>query len=217
MYDRTLASEVTARIADQMARLHASRNDLAALRPPSEIADVVVKQVVPALGASAGGFFLPAADGHSFLLVAQSGYPAEALPLLNSQSRSEPSPITEVFDTGEPLLFRESRAQLEHFPNQADLKKKAGTQATAFLPLLADNAILGVLSLGFSTPKDFESTDVDLMFAFANQAAQALHRARLYQEEKLARSRLEAVIDGVPGVVWRHGGSRTRRNSGSTT
>src|SRR5205814_9485869 len=45
--------------------------------------------------------------------------------------------------------------------------------------------------LAFDKTREFPQEDVDLIFAFANQAAQAIHRARLFETEKLAREELE--------------------------
>ncbi|HEX5370624.1 MAG TPA: ATP-binding protein [Dehalococcoidia bacterium] len=179
-------------LANQLARLHAARNALAPLLPPDDICAIVVTEAVDAIGARAGSVLLPTEDRLSLRVAAQSGYPEEALAIMNGLHLDRPSPFTEAFSRGEPLLFATAVQQNDAYPDDFDLKRRAATQATAFLPLRVHDQVLGVLSLGFERERSFSQDDVDLMFAFANQAAQSLQRALLFQTaEQSARAKDE--------------------------
>lgn len=67
----------------------------------------------------------------------------------------------------------------------------SGNRAVLAVPLIVKNDVVGVLAISDSVPRDFEAREVDLLQAFADQAALALENARLYASarESLARLR----------------------------
>ncbi len=179
-------------LANQLARLHAARNALAPLLPPDDICAVVVSEAVDAIGAMSGCVLLPSDDRLSFRVAAQDGYPDAALAIMDGMPLTRRSAFADAFNWSKPLLFATADQQKEAYPEDADLKEKAATQASAFLPLRVQDNVLGVLSLGFESSRSFSQDDVDLMFAFANQASQSIHRSMLFDTaERSARAKDE--------------------------
>src|SRR5439155_26666480 len=69
----------------------------------------------------------------------------------------------------------------------------AGGVAGAALRLELKGPRLGALALSFDRKRPFGRADRTFLRAIAQQAAQALERARLYQAEQEARTRAEAL------------------------
>jgi signal transduction histidine kinase len=88
-------------------------------------------------------------------------------------------------------LFDEARS-LSHATVQLACERKQLNPRCGVGP--AWGSFVGSLgSCGYDCAKearDFQSDEIELMFAFANQAAQALHRAMLYDESEKARAEL---------------------------
>jgi signal transduction histidine kinase len=64
-------------------------------------------------------------------------------------------------------------------------------ESWAAIPLLQDDRALGALALGFSERREFAPEDRALIEAVAQQCAQALDRARLFDSEHAARARAD--------------------------
>jgi GAF domain-containing protein len=63
-------------------------------------------------------------------------------------------------------------------------------KTTAYLPLVSEGNVVGILYLDFTTPHRFSSDDKQILELFANQAAIAIRNAKLFQQE---RQRSEAL------------------------
>ncbi|NTU79149.1 MAG: GAF domain-containing protein [Chloroflexales bacterium] len=61
---------------------------------------------------------------------------------------------------------------------------QAGWQAGAWIgaPLLVDNELVGILTIGAATPEAYDDEDVEVTFTLANQASQAIQNARLFDQ-----------------------------------
>jgi len=210
-----------ARQANQLARLHASRNALSPLLPPDQICAIVTVEAIDAIGAIAGAVLLPTADRKTFRVAAHAHYSESVLEALEGLSLDRPSPFGDAFSRRKPVLFSNAADQMEAYPDRAALKANAGTEASAFLPLIAENDVLGVLVMGFDRARAFEPQDVDLMVAFASQAAQSVHRSMLFD----AAERANEAKDEFLGIVAHelrtpvasiYGGSRLLNDPGRT-
>jgi len=94
---------------------------------------------------------------------------------------------------GEPV-FIESAAQWEsRYPRWARWVAARGTEAYAGLPMVAGGRVAGVLVLNFAGARAFTARDRESLQGMAAIAAQALERARLYQEAQAARAEAETA------------------------
>jgi PAS domain S-box-containing protein len=89
-----------------------------------------------------------------------------------------------------PVLMGSVAERNERFPALADVA--AAGNAHAVLPLIAEERVLAVLSLGFKEEREFDEDETRYLVALADQCAQALARALLYDRERRDRDRVEA-------------------------
>ncbi|HEX5139651.1 MAG TPA: ATP-binding protein [Dehalococcoidia bacterium] len=189
--EQKLAAE---RLANHLARLHAARNALSTLIPPERICEVVVGEAVKALDASNGAVLLQDETRPDRLTqVAQVGYGREIADQVKGADITPLTPSGDAFLNAKAVFFENAAEQIAQYPADAWRKRATGTDAAAFLPLVAEDKTLGVLVMAFDHPRQFENGDKQLMSAFAGQAAQALHRSQLYYAEQASRQELEAV------------------------
>jgi PAS domain S-box-containing protein len=98
-------------------------------------------------------------------------------------------PAAEVVRTREPVLVSSAAERDERFP---ELKPVADEGAVfAAVPLIAEERTLGVFALGFDDEHVFDDDEIRFLTAVADQCAQALARALLYDRERHERDRAE--------------------------
>jgi GAF domain-containing protein/anti-sigma regulatory factor (Ser/Thr protein kinase) len=71
--------------------------------------------------------------------------------------------------------------------------RQKGIRSLLGVPLLVSGRPIGVLHVGSLTPRDFSGEDTELLQLAADRAALAIDHAHLFEEERSARRRLEAL------------------------
>ncbi len=95
--------------------------------------------------------------------------------------------------TGDPLIISNVQAD-ESLLAFAPMSVREGFRAFADLPLKRADRVIGMLSAMFIEPHRFSEMEVELLTAFADQAAIAIENARLYaQTGEELRRRVEAL------------------------
>jgi PAS domain S-box-containing protein len=108
--------------------------------------------------------------------VAHQWYPAQML--LDASL-----PAVTVAKTGQPLWMEDlSKAPWTAYPSMQQARLELGRQAYALVPIRTGQSLLGTLALGFNEPRGFNAEEQDLLLSLATQSAQALERARLYDD-----------------------------------
>jgi PAS domain S-box-containing protein len=80
------------------------------------------------------------------------------------------------------------------------------------LPMVAREEVVGLIYIFRGYPTGFSANDRNLLAAFANQAAIAVHNARLYQQTAAEKRRLDAILDGsADGILIMDAGHRIER------
>jgi PAS domain S-box-containing protein len=108
----------------------------------------------------------------------------------------------EVFRTREPLWLSDRR-EWERYPES--IGELASLQAIAVLPVATASRFFGLLAVVFDREREFLQEERNFLLAIARQAAQALDRARLYDEQShiahvLQHSLLPHTLPTIPGV-----------------
>jgi signal transduction histidine kinase/CheY-like chemotaxis protein len=75
------------------------------------------------------------------------------------------------------------------------LPTEGGLHGFAGLPLITGDCVMGVLAIFFSDPRLFTPEEKELMGLLADQAAIAIHNARLYEETERRRRSAESLAD----------------------
>ena len=94
--------------------------------------------------------------------------------------RLEESPIDQRAMAGEPVQVRDvGRDGVFQYPEEA---RQEGIRAVLTVPLKAKDSILGVVRVYSTQRRRFTRREVQLLIAFANQAAVAIENAELYED-----------------------------------
>ncbi|MDQ3741239.1 MAG: GAF domain-containing protein, partial [Actinomycetota bacterium] len=185
--ERHAAQRERERLLDRTARLQAVTEQLAAALTKDEVAEVVVRAGMEATGASCGVLGLRVEERalrieHRFGMA--GGAPSE-LPL----DLDAPMPV--ATRGAAPVLLESREEWLSRFPG---FPPRGDFEAFAAVPLLFEGGVPGCMGLGFPEVGAFDVGDVDLLVAIARQGAQALERARLYEERVYVAQTLQAGL-----------------------
>ncbi len=128
---------------------------------------------------------------------------------LQPTSRTDASPASTVFRTGQPMLLADIPddvlTSLDVGSELSDAYRRLGAHSGVIVPLRARRQVLGVLSLISSTSgREYDEDDLSMAADLARRAALTVDNARLYQREHdvaeaLQRSLLPQLPE-VPGL-----------------
>lgn len=192
--------------AARTARLQALTAALSSAIGPSEVAAVVVEQGVAALGAQAGSIFRLDDAGDVLLLVGSTGYPPGITDEWARIPLASDVPIPVAARTAMPLFIDSEAEWSARFSHTGPLRLLPESRSWAAIPLIAEGRVLGVMGLSLSRPGTFSDEQRAFILALAQQCAQALDRARLYEAERRARHAAEylqsltAALAGAPSA-----------------
>jgi PAS domain S-box-containing protein len=188
--------------AQHAEALQATTAALSQALTPRQVAEAVVAHGLQAVGAYAGAVSL--VQGEALVVLSTTGYlesivqPYRAVPL------SQRTPPTDAARTGE-AVWVESREDFERgWPEVARRMTDTRSLSWGAIPLRAGTQeVVGVLGLSFSTPRRISVAEKAHLEALCQLCAQALARARLFEEERHAkelaqkRAELEQQFLGV--------------------
>jgi PAS domain S-box-containing protein len=185
--ERRAAERDRERLLDRTSRLQAVTEQLAAALTKDEVAEVIIQAGMAATGASCGVLGLRVEDRalrieHRY---GMAGAAPSELPL------DLGAPMPAAARAAEPVLLESRDDWLRRFP---DVPPRGDFEAFAAVPLLFEGGVPGCMGLGFDDAGPFDAGDVDLLVAIARQGAQALERARLYEERVYVAQTLQAGL-----------------------
>jgi PAS domain S-box-containing protein len=190
---RRLAEQAVTRISGlQTVTAALSR----ALTQPA-VAEVFVHEGVAAVGASGGFVRLLTPDGLELELESVVGYSTEFQDSYRSVPVTSALPGAEAFRSGDACYFESAVAAETASPEFAREQAVTGHEALAFVPIQIESRPIGLIGLSFAKARVFDDGDRDLFTALANQCAQALERARLFEAERQARAAAESAIEST--------------------
>ncbi|HVU13784.1 MAG TPA: GAF domain-containing protein, partial [Phototrophicaceae bacterium] len=144
-----------------------------------KLLQLITASVTDILGAEAGSLLLTVDDGSGDLefKVAVGGSGGE---LIGSRLKSGVGLVGEVAATGQPVIVNDVKKDPRW---SGELSKGVfRTNTVVAVPLITQNTVIGVLEvLNKQDGSAFSREDIDLLTAFAGQAAVAIENARLFQ------------------------------------
>jgi PAS domain S-box-containing protein len=187
--------------ADRTARLQRVTAALSAAITAEQVGAVVVEQALAAFAAPAGA--LAFRDGDEVAMRHDRGFEESAMAPYHRFPLTAHTPIGEALRTGEPVLL-ETLDDWEHYPELLS-RIEGRFPALAAMPLAFAGEVMGALVLCDERPRRFVAGDRAFLAALADQAAQALERARLYEERAyVARTLQEGLLPErlaeIPGL-----------------
>jgi signal transduction histidine kinase len=186
------ASETRGRaLAARTTRLHALTAGLSEAVTLDAVARAVVHQGRVAAGAMGAEVILLTADRQRFRTLFAEG---ESMHAVGTESDLEPELCsTAALQSGHPVFVSSFEEWQTRFPKAASKAADGGYISSATLPLLVENAPIGVLAFYFTAPLNFDDDYRAMLVSVAQHGAQALDRARLYESAQQARSEAEAA------------------------
>jgi len=204
---RILARERRARAASES--LQAIASSLSRARTPSDVANVIIQQGLPGIGAQAGAVALLDEQTCTLEMLASVGYPQDMFEALRSTPMSGSTPMAEAARTGEAIWREAGTRDAARFADFA--RANRAYPSGIALPMAVDRRVVGALALSFTEPRGFDEQDRAFATTLAAHCAQALERARLYESELEARAaaeasaaQLEIVLRGVADGIVAH-------------
>jgi PAS domain S-box-containing protein len=181
--------------ARRLAFLQDVTASLSAAYDPASVAEVIVQRVRPLLGARTATIRLLGDDGALHVL-AWSGLGAD-LTRADAIRLDEDLPMPAALRREEAIWISGVDEIVARFPAIADRVRAAGQRAIVALPLVARGRRLGALGLAFDEPRAFDLEERAFVLAAAEQCAQALDRATLYESERDALRKARVATERV--------------------
>ena len=188
------ARQAAEQAADRTIRLQSVTADLAKALTPGQVADVILGQGLAAMDARAGQVMQLSQDGSWLEAMRTVGYPEVYARTFSRFPVSERLPSCDVVRSGQPLWIRSHAEFAERYPEVAARRPPSELEAVAVTPLHFEGQVLGTLVLSFDHVTAFSPEDQALVLALAQQCAQALERARLYDHTQQLNAELEERV-----------------------
>lgn len=193
------ASEQVARqIAEsQSARMRALQTITSALSnalTPEQVAMIVVQQGTVVLGARAGFVAMLNTKAAQLEVIAQHGHSPVLAETIRKFALTDRTPVIDAVRKRQAQWYESPEALVAGYDG-SQIPMNALDHAWADIPLIVENRVLGAIGLSFSQPRHFSADDKAFMIAMAQQCAQALERAHLFEAEQLARAKADRAAD----------------------
>ncbi len=99
-----------------------------------------------------------------------------------------------VMQTKQPFYAENTFAQLPNGePAIREQVQAKGIQAVATLPLVAEDAVIGIMYVNWAVPHTFSRNDQQILELFTGQAAIAIKNARLFEETQRLNNQLQLL------------------------
>ena len=184
-------------LADRLARVQRLTAALSSRLDANQVADIVLTEVSSDTDVMSKAIWLIDQDRRHLRLLCAVGSEA-VVQRFSEQDIDSPLPGATTARTGEPIYVSSAEERDARFP---ELTEVGASSVFAVLPLRADDAVLGVLAVGYSKPQEFDPGERLFLVAVAEQAAQALERARLRQAEVHATEQLAFLAEAASALA----------------
>ena len=166
-------------------RLQEATAALARESTRNKVVEVLLDQMVGALGAEAGAVGL--VEGDEIRVVGAIGYSSRGLAGWERFSLAADVPMAMTARTGDAIWLTSADELIERFPALA--QSAIRFEALALLPLTVGSVRSGCVSLSFARSREFDPEERAFLLAASQQAAYALDRAQTYEAERIAGGR----------------------------
>jgi PAS domain S-box-containing protein len=162
-----------------------------------EIAEVVVERGLKALGALVGTVCLLVEDGTMLEIINRHGLTPESFEAYRRTPLDLQGPLNDAVRTDSIVWIETSEEYIARYPHFAEAIRRNGSCSTISLPLKINDKKIGGFNLSFGMEKPRNPSEEAFFVALAQQCAQSLERARLYEVEQTARSSSDQNLQRV--------------------
>ncbi|MEH2181936.1 hybrid sensor histidine kinase/response regulator [Nostoc sp.] len=185
------SQQAALRAVSRTTRLQTITAALSESLTPTQVAEVIVEQGIAALGASFVFVALLTQNGTELEIVQTVGDQQEIVDSSRRFSINAPAPLAEAVRTKQPIWQEPTETRVARYSNLVQEYAQYNYSAWISIPLIIEGRAIGGMSLAFTEIQKFNQDDQAFMLALAQQCAQAMERARLYEAEQTARKAAE--------------------------
>ncbi|TNM64321.1 GAF domain-containing protein [Streptomyces sp. NP160] len=190
---RRAAAEVAASLERTRLVLEVS-TALGAARTLEEVAEAVVAVATEKLGADYGGLSVVDREARRVRTASRAQIDPEVEEVWADLPLDHPGPAPHVCRTGEELVF-ERLADVEgRFPAVADRIQRSGLRSGVVVPLVAEDAVVGALTVAWQEEGGVGDGVLDVVRASAGATGQAVRRALLLADRASAAEVLQRAL-----------------------
>ncbi|GGL08121.1 EAL domain-containing protein [Deinococcus radiotolerans] len=187
------------RSAQYQQRLLALNTLLNAAAALDDVAQAILEFARSDWGQYGGVVALASADGRTLSITHHVGYEAPLMRRWASFPVQLDVPLARVQRTGEPLFLSSEAARAQF----SDLHDQTSFQSFTCLPLrVGGGPVLGVLAFSFEQLRRFDQLERTFFSTLAAHCAQALHRARLFEEARRSELRYRLLTEATSAFTW---------------
>ena len=172
---------------ERTAALQATTAALASALTLDRIADIIVSEGRSTVGALAGSVALLKEDG-LLHIIAAAGYNPEIVQRFEHFSIDDDLPFSHAVKSGTAVILDSIEERDTRYPHLKEARRMSGGGPIAAIPMTIDGQVVGGLGFTFPVDGSIGTENVEFMTALAQQCAQAIERARLYDAERKARA-----------------------------
>ncbi|QLE48746.1 GAF domain-containing protein [Nostoc sp. C057] len=194
LYQEAQQAQKTAEQAlERIARLQSITAALSESLTPAQVSEVIVEQSMAALKASSALVALLNENKTELEIVRAVGYNQELVDAWRLFPIDSPSPLAEAVRTGQPAWAESKQNRIARYPHLAEAYAQYDIDAWISIPLMVEGSAVGGITLGFIQLQELSEEDQAFILAVAQQCAQAIARAHLYEAERTARNAAESA------------------------
>ncbi|MEH2291942.1 AAA family ATPase [Nostoc sp.] len=194
LYQEAQQAQRTAeRALERIARLQSITAALSELLTPAQVSEVIVEQSMAALGASCALVALLNESKTELEIVHAVGYNQDLVDTWRHFSIDSRSPLAEAVRSGQPIWAESRQNRIARYPHLAEAYAQYDIDAWISIPLMVEGSAVGGINLGFTQLQQLSGEDQAFILAVAQQCAQAIARAHLYEAERTARNAAESA------------------------
>lgn len=185
------------RTADRITRLQKITAALTGLATAQQVAEMILEQGTQATRAAAGILVEAVGKGREIKTLATRGYPATVM-RTESVPLSALSPMSDCISTRQAIWLGSHAEFTRQYPELATMRGQFGHEATAVLPLIVGDQVVGGLAFSFLEARRFDQEEREFLLAVAQQCAQALERGRSEDALRESERKFSLIYDKVP-------------------
>ncbi|MBA2254158.1 MAG: GAF domain-containing protein [Chloroflexi bacterium] len=180
-------------VAARLDAVHSVASALAGAVSAEDVGNAVLDAAHRTVGMHAGAVAVASAAGDALLTITTIGYRPDVLESTRRLPLDMPVPIAEAARSRRPLWFETEQQLRSRYPILSTFPNYRFDGSMAVLPLTLEDRLVGAMWFRFAEARSFTPDDRTFMVAIAQQCAQALDRARLFEAERIARTEAEAA------------------------
>ena len=205
---------------EQMARTHAQRtaarlallqdltSGLSQALTTEQVAHTILKAGTALFGSDGGAMYVVTPDGQAVRMLDHLNLKEAQRARMAYVPLADHLPVTDAIRTRRTIWVENLDSFASHYPELEHTFPLVDIQAAAVVPFVHKNQVLGCLKLIFEGPRSMAEEDASLLSAVAHHCVQALERARLSEQARIAaaaeeRQRLARDLhDAVSQVLF---------------